>query len=106
MSDQQTEYNAAEVEQVKSRKEKIKTRDLQKKSALRGLMSNADGRMWMWDLLTLCGVYHSSFSNEALVMAFNEGRRDTGNRLIAEINRLDGGSELFRLMAVENQREG
>ncbi|MGC9196341.1 MAG: hypothetical protein ACP5IL_12940 [Syntrophobacteraceae bacterium] len=106
MSEQQSDYNAAEPEHVKGRKEKLKTRDLQKKGALRSLLITPDGRLWMWDLLSLCGVYHSSFSNDALVMAFNEGRRDAGNRLIAEINRLDGGPELYRLMASENQKEG
>jgi hypothetical protein len=105
MSEEQLDYNAAEPEHVKGRKEKLKTRDLQKKGALRELLTTPDGRMWMWDLLSLCGVYHSSFSSDALVMAFNEGRRDAGSRLIAEINRLDGGPELYRLMASENGRD-
>lgn len=92
-----------DFEQVKNRKEKQKTRDLQKKAALRSLLSEPGGRMWMWDLLSLCGVYHSSFSSDALVMAFHEGRRDIGNRVIAEINRLEGGAELYRRMASEKR---
>ncbi len=95
------DYNAGDFEQLKGRKEKQKTRDLQKKAALRSLMSDSGGRMWMWDLLSLCGVYHSSYSSDSLVMAFNEGRRDIGNHLIAEINRLDGGAELYRRMSSE-----
>ncbi len=94
-------YNAGDPEQVKGRKEKLKTRDLQKKAALSRLLSEPGGRIWMWDLLGLCGVYHSSFSSDALVMAFHEGRRDIGNRLIAEINRLEGGAELYTRMASE-----
>jgi hypothetical protein len=93
--------DAGDFEQVKGRRDKHKTRELQKNAALRSLMSDSGGRMWMWDLLGLCGVYHASFSTDALVMAFNEGRRDIGNRLLAEINRLDGGPELYRRMASE-----
>ena len=95
------DYNAGDLEQVKGRKEKQKTRDLRKRAAVRSLMSDPAGRLWMWDLLSLCGVYHASFSSDALVMAFNEGRRDVGNHLLAEINRLEGGPELYRLMASE-----
>lgn len=94
-------YDAGDPRQVKGRKEKLKNRDLQKNAALRHFLCEPGGRVWMWDLLSLCGVYHSSFSNQALVMAFNEGRRDIGNHLIAEINRLDGGPELYRRMASE-----
>lgn len=101
MNQDQQPYIAGDPEQVRSRKERQKTRDLQRKAALRAVMSDPGGRMWMWDLLSLCGVYHSSFSSDALVMAFNEGRRDIGNHLIAEINRLDGGGELYRRMASE-----
>ncbi len=101
MSQDQHPYIAGDPEQVKGRKERQKTRDLQKKTALRAIMSEPGGRMWMWDLLSLCGVYHSSFSSDALVMAFNEGRRDIGNHLIAEIHRLDGGEEFYRRMACE-----
>lgn len=105
MSEEQScevrDYNAGDPEQVKGRKEKQKTRDLQKKAALGRFLSEPGGGVWMWDLLSLCGVYHSSFSSDALVMAFNEGRRDIGNHLIAEINRLDGGPELYRRMGSE-----
>ena len=103
MSEERQPYNAGDPEQVKGRKEKAKRRDLLKRSALKALMSNAEGRMWMWDLLSSCNVFHSSFSMEALLMAFNEGKRNMGNALIGEINALDGGPELYMRMAIENQ---
>ncbi|MGA2735130.1 MAG: hypothetical protein ABSG35_21335 [Syntrophobacteraceae bacterium] len=84
-------------------KSRQKTRGLQKKAALRKLMSDAEGRMWMWDLLTLCGIFHSSFSVEALRCAFNEGRRDIGLRLLADINQLS--PELYIRMMGENQEK-
>ncbi len=64
-------------------------------------MFDPEGRMWMWDLLTLCGIFHSSFSIDALRCAFNEGRRDIGLRLLAEINQLS--PEFYIRMVQENQ---
>jgi hypothetical protein len=94
-------YNAGDAQQVAHRQKSQKTRDLQKKAALRVLMSTPDGRMWMWDLLTRCGVYHSSYSSDALAMAFHEGHRNIGLHLTAEINRLS--PEMYARMVNENQ---
>jgi hypothetical protein len=96
-------YNASDGEQVKSRREKLKTRELQKKAALRRFISEPEGRMWMWDLLGRCGIFRSSFSSEPLVMAFNEGRRDIGTFLASEIGSAD--SDAFFKMAIENREE-
>lgn len=98
----QTSYNAADPELVRGRREKHKTRDLQKKPALLRLLSDEAGRMWMWDLISRCGAFHLSFSTDALIMAFNEGRRDIGNHLIGEINSIS--PELYTRMAIENQQ--
>jgi len=103
MAEEQTPYNAGDAQHVAKAKSRQKTRGLQKKAALRKLMSDAEGRMWMWDLLTLCGIFHSSFSVEALRCAFNEGRRDIGLRLLADINQLS--PELYIRMMGENQEK-
>ncbi len=94
-------YNAADPEHVKGRREKLKTRDIQKKASLLNLLSDEAGRMWMWDLISRCGAFHLSFSTDPLIMAFNEGRREIGNHLISEINSI--GPELYVRMAIENQ---
>ncbi|MFZ0945697.1 MAG: hypothetical protein WB930_00020 [Syntrophobacteraceae bacterium] len=103
MSDEQTPYNAGDAQQVAKAKSKQKTRDLQKKAALRKIMSDPEGRMWMWDLLSRCGVYHSSYSSDALAMAFHEGHRNIGLHLTAEINRLS--PEMYARMVSENQEK-
>lgn len=101
MTEEQQPYNAGDAQHVAHRQKSRKTRDLQKKAALRRLMSDAEGRMWMWDLLTRCGIYQSSFSPEALGMAFQEGQRNIGLHLTAEINRLS--PEMYARMVAENQ---
>jgi hypothetical protein len=103
MSEEQQAYNAGDAQQVAKRQSKAKIREHLKKSGFRKLMSDSEGRAWMWDLLTECGVFHSSFSKDALEIAFAEGRRDIGLRRLAEINRLD--PNLYAKMAVENTKK-
>jgi hypothetical protein len=101
MAEEQTPYNAGDEQHVKKRKRSAKTRNLQKKAALQALMSTPGGRAWIWDLLILTGYSTNSFSTQALVMAFNEGKRSLGLQLIGEINRIS--PELYVGMALENQ---
>jgi|SRR5208337_646886 len=103
MSEEQVPYNAGDAQAVAKRQKSQKTRELQKRSALRAFLGTAEGRMWFWDVLSFCGVFHSSFSVEALLMAFNEGKRNVGNFLISEINQLS--PEFYMKMAVENQEK-
>jgi len=49
------------------------------------LMSLPAGARFIWRLLERAGVYRSSFSTDALIMAAQEGRRDIGLKLLAEI---------------------
>ena len=101
MAEEQTPYNAGDAQQVAKRQKSQKTRNLQKKAALRRLISDAEGRMWVWDFLILTGYSSSSFSTEPLIMAFNEGKRSLGLQLIGEINRIS--PELYVKMALENE---
>jgi hypothetical protein len=49
------------------------------------LMSTPAGARFIWRLLTLSGVFRSSFSSDALVMAMNEGQRNMGLRLLGDV---------------------
>jgi hypothetical protein len=49
------------------------------------LMSTPAGSRFIWRLLTLSGVFRSSFSSDALVMAMNEGQRNLGLRLLGDV---------------------
>lgn len=52
---------------------------------IRWLMSGKRGRRIVRKLLAKMGVWQSSFSTDALAMAFNEGRRNEGLALLASI---------------------
>lgn len=50
------------------------------------LMANAEGRRFVWRLLEKAGVFRSSFSQNGLQMALNEGQRNQGLMLLSEIH--------------------
>lgn len=52
------------------------------------MMNDARGRRIVWRQLADAGVFRSSFSPDAMQMAFNEGRRDGGLKLLAQIDSL------------------
>jgi hypothetical protein len=52
---------------------------------IKWLMSNKRGRRFVARLLERAGVWRLSFSTNALTMAFNEGTRNEGLRLLAQV---------------------
>jgi hypothetical protein len=52
------------------------------------LMSDPRGRRFVWRQLAAAGVFQSSFDPTAMNMAFNEGRRSEGLRLLALVMEL------------------
>ena len=52
---------------------------------LKGVLSNKRGRRFVFRLLERAGVWRLSFNTNALTMAFNEGVRNEGLRLMAQI---------------------
>ena len=67
------------------------------------LMSSKRGRRIVWRLLEKAGVYRSSFSAEPGVMAFQEGQRNIGLMIVAQIHAAAPGSYV---RMIEEQRNG
>ena len=55
-------------------------------SDLKWLMGSKRGRRIVWRQLEQAGVFRLSFNTNAMQMAFNEGNRNNGNRLLAIIH--------------------
>jgi len=68
--------------------EKDELKDLeaqQQISDLLAVMSTAQGRRFIWRLLSESGVYRTSFSCDIALMSFNEGKRNIGLELLSEL---------------------
>ena len=71
-----------------ARAEKAKTAQLERQTQiddLRWLMGDKRGRRVVWRLLQRSGIYTTSYTGEALSMAFKEGGRNQGLALLDEI---------------------
>lgn len=64
------------------------------------LMNDQRGRRFLWRQMAKANVFSPVFNPDAMVMAWNEGRRNEGLQLLTEINRLC--PELYPVMAAEN----
>ena len=77
MSELEPEHEANEREQ--------KRRAQEQADDLRWLLSGPRGRRIAWRWLESAGVFRTSFSADALAMAFAEGQRNAGLRLMDQV---------------------
>ena len=66
---------------------------------LKWLMGSKRGRRIVWRLLDRAGVFRLSFNTNSMAMAFNEGNRNEGLRILAQIHTLC--PELYPVMVKE-----
>lgn len=57
----------------------------------------------MWRLLSDAGVYRSTFNNDAMQMAFNEGQRNAGLKHLSEL--MSVCPQQYALMLDEQRKE-
>jgi hypothetical protein len=72
-----------EVANEKRRMANIARKDAEARWAW--LMSGPQGRKIVSDLMDWTGVYRSSFSTNGSEMSFNEGQRNVGLRILAQV---------------------
>lgn len=72
-------------------------------SDLKWLLSSKRGRRIVWNLLDRAGVFRLSFNTNAMTMAFQEGTRNEGLRLLAMIN--THAPEAYQAMIEEQKDE-
>lgn len=72
----------------------------QERVDLERIMDEAWGRRFIWRQLERAGVFRSSFTGEAISMAFREGERNVGLKLLADIHELCPGR--YEVMMKEN----
>jgi len=70
----------------------------------RWLMADARGRRLVWQWLSDAGLFRSTYTGEALSAAFNEGQRNQGLKLHAQVMRHT--PEQFIRMLAEAQAGG
>lgn len=99
-----TEFDPLDVHQQDAARDEAEARAVldreQEADDFRWLMADQRGRRIVWRQLAASRVFHSSFDPAAMNMAFNEGRRAEGLRLLALVHALC--PELYPTMMKEN----
>lgn len=70
---------------------------------LKWLMDQKRGRRIVWRQLEATGIYRSSFNHSGSVMAFNEGARNVGLKLLADVTRVSPHG--YALMIEEHTKQ-
>lgn len=92
---------AAIEDEARAKSEKRRQDEEQHARDVVKLMGETWGRRLVWRLLSEAGVFRLSFSSDALVMAFNEGGRNQGLRLVALLHQ--HCSTQYERMVTENR---
>lgn len=99
-----TEFDPTDIHQQEAAREEADLRaaldaDKEAKDFI-WLMNDERGRRIVWRQLAASRVFHSSFDPAAMNMAFNEGRRAEGLRLLGQVHALC--PDLYPTMMKEN----
>ena len=92
----------AEERRVAHSELRANAREIDRKNAMAFLVSLPEGRKAVWDWMAHCNVVGASFHRDPGLMAFNEGRRDVGLWMLAQIEQEHPGT--FALMQAEHQK--
>ena len=86
--------NASDREQVQFARRRIRDEEKRRLDAHRALLASGAGQLYFREQLERAGVFRSSFSTDPLQMAFNEGRRNEGLRLLVDLFTADPAAAL------------
>lgn len=95
--------NAADPEQVKWAGEREQSNRQREINDVAYVLSTRQGRRFIWRLLCDAGIYRSSFHTNGSMVYFNEGRRDVGLKLLAEVSEADPMAP--HMMAMEAKQD-
>lgn len=71
---------------VEGKKKRSEQREQRRLNGLRKILSEQDGRLWLWDLLSFCGISRTSFTGNSTTF-FNEGQRNIGLKVQADLTK-------------------
>jgi hypothetical protein len=102
MTDPSAGYDAGDRAHVSERQKRRRLRADRDDADLVWLMSQREGRRFIWRLMQSCHLYESSFTGTNATF-FREGERNVGLQILADIVRLC--PELHARMLIETREE-
>lgn len=87
MSEEQEPYDAGDQAHVKRRRTAKKRADDDKAAFIIAAMGRPEGRWYFYGLMSDCGIFRTSFAGDPYRTAYQEGIRNVGLAVLADINR-------------------
>lgn len=78
-------FDASDRKQVRAREKAAALLDQQRAEVVRNLMATLPGRAWVCDFLEGCHIFATSFTQDPIQTAFNEGERNRGLIVLNDI---------------------
>ena len=98
------QFNASDTRQLRKAVKAARQAEAERSSVILSLMSNPAGRNWVHSIFVDCGIFHQTFSLNALAMAFNEGKRSVALQLLADVVRW-APDQYIQMMREANDKE-
>jgi hypothetical protein len=95
-------FNASDPAQVAAKRRSAGKKRKANESVVYTIMSTQSGREWVHSLLESCHCFGTSFTGEAMTMAFKEGERNIGLLIIAQI--MKAAPDEFIIMLKEQNK--
>jgi hypothetical protein len=103
MNERVKTFNAADEDQVKTRKRKDERERERELADMRQVMSSVEGRRFVWRLLERAGVFRTSFTGNSTTF-FNEGMRNMGLMVLGDVH--EAAADAYIVMMNESKKEG
>jgi hypothetical protein len=103
MADQHTiPFDSGDADSVKDRNAAIKGAVARRRLGLRAILEDPNSRAYLWDLMAFCKIFQSTMTGNSFTY-FNEGMRNVGLRIMADINGVDPAF-LTRMMTENGEK--
>lgn len=99
-----TEYNAADLKQIRAAKRAAKLAEESRKTIVAQIMGSPIGRAYMHDRLLRCHVFATTFTDSARVSAFAEGERNIGLQDLNDVMKFCP-DQYVQMMREANEKE-
>lgn len=91
--------DTSDEKEVRNSTDKQRRRRDRELNDVRAVLLIKEGRRFLWRYLSACGVFQESYHPSGQQMAFNEGKRNIGLKLLADI--MKAKPEAYHLMQKE-----
>lgn len=97
---QKKPLDAGDAESVGLQKREKNAREARRLEAFSRFIRDPGGREWVWDLLSTCYIFHTTFTGNSEGF-MREGKRNVGLQILADLMKVN--PEAFAQMMRENK---